>query len=292
MKIVITGSTGFIGAHIANACRAAGHEVVGIDLRATEPHDVNDLGAMTRIFEKERPDAVSHHAGVIEVVKSIEDPEATFRTNVIGTINLLRAAGRTGTVKQFIFPSSYTVYGEPDTLPVDERTPLSPISPYGLSKVIAEDAIRFYGKLYGFRHAIFRYGNVYGPGQDGKGNVGIVAIFADKMRRGERPTIFGDGSKTRDYVHIDDIVRLNMAALGKDADMTLCAGSGRMITDDEAFAEIARHAKYENHPVYVPHREGEVKRIILANAKAKEVFGWQPEVTFETGVERYMTGIA
>ena len=292
MKILVTGSAGFIGGHIRNAYRAMGHEVVGVDLRETEPRDINDEAAMAALFAKEKPDIVNHHAGVIEVVKSIEDPEPTFRTNVMGTVNVLRAAGKAGTVKQFIFPSSYTVYGDPDLLPADERTPLRPISPYGLSKLMAEEAIRFYGKLYGFRHTIFRYGNIYGPGQDGTGNVGIVAIFAEKMRRGERPTIFGDGKKTRDYVHIDDIVRLNMAALGKDTDMTLCAGSARMITDHEAFGEIARHAKYEDLPAYAPHRAGEVRQIMLANMDAKKVLGWQPEVAFEEGVRRYIQGEA
>lgn len=292
MKIVVTGSSGFIGTHIRNAYQAEGHEVIEIDLRGKESRNINDLDAMMAIFDKEKPDIVNHHAGVIEVVKSIEDPEPTFRTNVLGTVNLLRAAGKAGTVKQFIFPSSYTVYGDPVKLPADENTPLLPISPYGLSKLMAEEAIRFYGKLYGFRHAIFRYGNIYGPGQDGTGNVGIVAIFGDKMRRGERPTIFGDGSKTRDYVHIDDIVRLNMAALGKNDDLTVCAGSMRMIADNEAFGEIARHAKYKDLPAYAPHREGEVRRIMLANMDAKKVLGWQPEVTFETGVERYMKGVA
>lgn len=288
MKIAVTGSAGFIGAHIQAAYRALGHDIVEIDLRGKEPRDINDEGAMTALFAKEKPDIVNHHAGVIEVVKSIEDPQPTFRTNVMGTINLLRAAGKAGTVRQFIFPSSYTVYGDPDTLPADERTPLAPISPYGLSKLMAEDAIRFYGKLYGLHHTIFRYGNIYGPGQDGTGNVGIVAIFADKMRRGGRPTIFGDGSKTRDYVHIDDIVRLNVAALENADDVTVCAGSMRMIADDEAFGEIARHANYAERPMYAPHRDGEVRRIMLANAKAKELFGWQPKVAFETGVERYM----
>jgi UDP-glucose 4-epimerase len=157
---------------------------------------------------------------------------------------------------------------------------------------MAEDAIRFYARFYGFRHVIFRYGNVYGPRQDGTGNVGVVAIFAEKMRHGERPVIFGDGTKTRDYVHVADIVRLNVAALRKGGDTTVCAGSMRMIADSEAFAEVARHAAYAETPAYAPHRDGEVRRIMLANAKAKEVFGWQPRMAFETGVRRYMEGNA
>jgi len=288
MKIVVTGSAGFIGSHIADRYRALGHTVVGIDLRGKKPYDINDYGAMEAVFRREKPDIVNHHAGVIEVVKSLAEPDATFRTNVLGTINLLRAAGACASVKRFIFPSSYTIYGDPGRLPANEGTPREPLSPYGLSKTMAESAIRFYARLYGFRYVILRYGNVYGPGQDGTRDVGVVAIFAEKMRRKEQPVIFGNGTKTRDYVHISDIVRLNVAALRKGADTTVCAGSMRMIADDEIFAEIARHAGHKGKPAYAPHRAGEISRIMLANEKAKEIFGWQPKIAFERGIRDYM----
>ncbi len=290
MKIIVTGSAGFIGSHIAAKYRALGHDVIDIDLRAKKARNICDEEAMRRLFLREKPDIVSHHAGVIEVVKSIENPRATFEANVLGTINLLQAAGKAGTVKRFIFPSSYTVYGEPAKLPVDETTAIAPISPYGLSKVMAEEAIRFYGKLYGFAHMIFRYPNIYGPGQDGNGAVGAIAIFAERMRQGKAPVIFGDGSKTRDYVHIDDIVRLNALALRAKASGTFCIGTAREVSDERVFAEVKKHMEFPETPTYMAHRYGEVRNISVSGKEAEAALGFKPRISFETGVRNYLRG--
>ncbi len=288
MKIVVTGSAGFVGSHIAAKYRALGHEVVEVDIRGKKPKDICDARAMEKLFLREKPDIVSHHAGVIEVVKSIADPEPTFRTNVLGTVNLLQAAGMAGTVKRFIFPSSYTVYGEPRKLPVNEVTLIAPISPYGLSKTMAEEAIRFYGNLYGFAHMIFRYPNIYGPGQDGTGAVGAVAIFAELMKRGKAPVIFGDGSKTRDYVHIEDIVRLNALALRTKESGTFCIGTSREMSDLDVFVKIAKHMAFPDSPVHAPHRHGEVRNIAVSGAKAERLLKFAPRISFERGVQEYM----
>src|SRR3989344_5224679 len=208
MKIIVTGSAGFIGSHIADRYRALGHTVVEVDIRSPKnPIDINDAAALTALFKKEKPDIVNHHAAIAEVVKSIRDPLPTFQTNVLGTVNVLMAAGEAGTVKKILFASTGgAIYGEPKKLPADEATPATPLSPYGLSKLLGEEAIAFYSRMFGYAYLIFRYPNVYGPRQNPKGEAGVVAIFAELMKHGVRPTIFGDGTKARDYAYVDDIV--------------------------------------------------------------------------------------
>ena len=290
MKIVVTGDAGFIGSHIADRYRELGHDVKGIDIRNRKSLDITDFPAMRKFFAKEKPDIVNHHAGLIEVVKSLADPDPVMRTNVLGTANLLRAAGACGTVKKFIFPSSYTVYGDAATLPADESTPIAPLSPYGLSKAMAEEAIRFWSRHFGFSHLILRYPNAYGPRQDGTGDIGAIAIFAELMRNGKKPTIFGDGSKTRDYAHIEDIVRANERALKKGKNETVCIGTGRETTDRQIFDAVANHMRFADGPIHALSRPGEVRRIAMSSGKAGEILGWKAKIRLEDGVRRYISG--
>ncbi len=288
MKIIVTGSAGFIASHIADRYRALGHTVIDVDIRHKKPLDINDADAMMKLFMKEKPDIVNHHAAIVEVVKSMREPQATFQTNVWGTLNCLMAAGACGTVKKFIFASTCAVYGDPQKIPLNETHPCAPLSPYGLSKLMAEELIQFYSRMFNFNYTIFRYANVYGPRQNPKGEAGVVAIFADLMRQKIRPTIFGDGTKSRDYVFVDDIIRANAITLRRGKNEIMNLGWGKKITDQNVFNELAKNIGYAETPIYAPHRKGEMKHIALDAKKAHSVIGWKPIITFEKGIEKYI----
>jgi len=298
MKILVTGGAGFIGSHIVDAYINLGYKVVVIDNLSTgfrknlNPKakfykvDIGDLPKIEKIFQKEKPQIVNHHAAIAEVVKSLRDPLPTLNVNVIGTINLLLAAGKIR-VKKFIFSSTGgAIYGQPDKIPADENTPAIPLSPYGLSKLLGEECIKFYAKHYGFDYLIFRYPNVYGPRQNPKGEAGVVAIFSGLMREGKQPTIFGDGSKTRDYVHIDDIVRTNIIGLHKGKNEIFNLGWAKKISDQKIFDTIAKNLNFKKPPIYAPFRHGEVYQIALSAKKARKNLGWQPQISLEEGIKK------
>lgn len=298
MKIIVTGGAGFIGSHVADAYVKTGHNVVVIDNLATgfrknlNPKakfykaDIRDRKKIDEIFEKEKPDIVNHHAAIAEVVKSLRDPLPTLEVNVTGTVNLLLVSGKYG-VKKFIFSSTGgAIYGEPKKIPADENTKPVPLSPYGLSKHLGELIITFYAKTYGLDYCIFRYPNVYGPRQNPKGEAGVVAIFGGLMKSGKCPTIFGDGTKTRDYVYVGDIARANILALRKGRNEIMNLGWGRKVSDRHIFDTVAKQLRFEKQPVYAPYRKGEVYQIAITNVKAEKILGWKPKVKFEEGVKR------
>ncbi|MSR73737.1 MAG: NAD-dependent epimerase/dehydratase family protein [Candidatus Pacebacteria bacterium] len=291
MKILVTGDAGFIASHIADKYRALGHTVISVDNRHKKPIDINDADALTKLFMKEKPDIVNHHAAIIEVTKSVREPIPVFQTNTIGTINMLIAAGACGTVKKFIFSSTAAVYNDPKKIPVPETTTTSPLSPYGLSKLLAEQAIAFYSARFGFDYLIFRYANVYGPRQNPKGEAGVVAIFTDLMKNKKQPTIFGDGSKSRDYVYVEDIVRANALALRKGKNEIINIGWGKTITDKSVFDEIKKNVGFTGEPLYADIRPGEVYKIALESKKAFAVIGWKPTISLAQGVKRHVRAL-
>ena len=178
------------------------------------------------------------------------------------------------------------MYGDPEKLPAHETTTPKPLSPYGLSKLLAEETIRYYSSNNNFSHLVFRYANVYGPRQNPKGEAGVVAIFGALMKKGVSPTIFGDGTKTRDYVHVDDIVRANVLALTKGTNTTINLGWGKEIQDKEIFDTIARATKFKNTPTLAPHRDGELLRASLNATLAHTTIGWKPKVSLKNGIAK------
>ena len=303
MKILVTGGAGFIGSHIVDAYINLGHKVIVIDDFSTgfrknlNPKakfykaDIRDLLKIEKIFQKEKPQIVNHHAAIAEVVKSLRNPLPTINVNVIGTINLLLAAGKIG-VKKFIFSSTGgAIYGQPDKIPADENTPAIPLSPYGLSKLLGEECIKFYAKHYNFDYLIFRYPNVYGPRQNPKGEAGVVAIFSGLIKNNKRPIIFGDGAKTRDYVYIDDIVRANVIGLKRGKNEIFNLGWGKKISDKKIFDTIAKNLNFKKPPIYAPFRKGEVYQIALSANKAKKILNWQPQIKLKEGVRKTLLKI-
>ncbi len=301
MKILITGGAGFIASHVADAYIKAGHKVVVVDNLQTGfrrnlnskakfyKADIRRPGQMEKIFRRERPEIVNHHAAEASVVKSTREPLTTYETNVLGTINLWLAFGKYGRGgnRKFIFASTGgAIYGSPRRLPADEKTPALPDSPYGFSKFLAEEAVRFYSRQNKTPFTILRYANVYGPRQNPKGEAGVVAIFSNLMKRKKTPVIFGDGSKTRDYVYVGDVVRANILALRKGAGETLNIGRGEEISDREIFEAVARATGFRGRPRYAPFRPGEVRCISLDAKLAHRKLGWKPQVNLQTGIRR------
>ncbi|MBI4087752.1 MAG: GDP-mannose 4,6-dehydratase [Candidatus Liptonbacteria bacterium] len=306
MKILITGGAGFIASHVADAYIKSGHKVVVVDNLLTGfrknvnpgakfyKADIQNLRVMEKIFKKERPEVVNHHAAIAEVVKSLRNPIPTMETNVIGTTNLLVAFGKyaRGKKKRFLFSSTGgAIYGEPKKIPADENTPAVPLSPYGLSKLLGEEIIKFYARQYGFEYLIFRYPNVYGPRQNPKGEAGVIAIFGWLMKNGKKPTIFGDGTKARDYMHVGDIVRGNVAALRRGKNEIVNLGWGKKVTDRMIFDAIAKNVGFEGGPRYAPYRKGEVYQIAIDARKAKRILGWKPKITFTEGIKRTVASL-
>ncbi len=305
-KILITGGAGFIASHIADCYIKAGHSVSIIDNLATGftknvpsgakfyKADIRNLDQIENIFKKAKPEVVSHHAAIAEVVKSLKNPLPTLEVNVLGTTNILLAFGKygKGSRRKFIFSSTGgAIYGEPKKIPADEQTPPIPLSPYGLSKFLGEEVIKFYARQYGFDYIIFRYPNVYGPRQNPKGEAGVVAIFGGLMKAGVRPTIFGDGTKARDYTHVADIARANEIALAKGKNEIINIGWGKKVTDDMIFNAIAKEIKFEGKPIYAPYRKGEVYQIALDARKAKKILGWEPQIKLREGIRKTLAEI-
>lgn len=307
MKIIVTGGAGFIASHITDEYIKAGHRVAVIDdlskgsRKNLNPKarfykaDITNLALMEKIFKKERPEMVNHHAAIAEVVRSVRDPIPTLTTNVLGTANLLLAFGhhgRGGTRRKFIFSSTGgAMYGDPKRIPVDETATPDPLSPYGLSKKLAEETIRFYAGQFGFKYFIFRYSNVFGPRQNPHGEAGIVAIFGALMKAGKTPTIFGDGSKARDYVYVGDVAAANLAALRHGNDVTVNIGTGKVVSDRQMFEAIAEAMHFEGAPTYAPYRPGEIYRISLDARKAQKLLHWKPKTELREGVREAVRNI-
>ena len=300
MKIIVTGGAGFIGSHIVDAYLAKGHEVVIIDdmshgfMKNVKPGtklyklDIQKLDDMRRVMRNEKPDVINHQAAIAEVVESVRNPVPTLNVNVQGTINLLVAGGEIG-VKRFIFASTGgAIYGEASRYPIKETVEPAPLSPYGLSKQLAEEAIRYYSRIYGFKHVIFRYPNVFGPRQDPNGEAGVVAIFSKILNNKQTATIYGDGTKTRDYVYVEDIARASVIGLRRGNDQTINLGWGKEISDQTVFDTIASHFPQAPAAQHKDVRDGEVVRSSLNAALAKKVLNWKPQYSFTDGVAEYI----
>jgi UDP-glucose 4-epimerase len=222
----------------------------------------------------------------MDVRRSVADPVFDARVNILGTIGLLEAARQAG-VRKFLFVSSGgAVYGEQETFPAPESHPTWPVSPYGVSKRSGELYAHFFSAEYGLPFVAFRYANVYGPRQDPHGEAGVVAIFSGRMLRGEPVTINGDGEQTRDYVYVEDVARMSRLALETAATGPVNVGTG-IETDVNTLAERLRAAAGSRSVLsHGPAKSGEQRRSVVDCGRAREVFGWRPEVSLDEGLRR------
>jgi len=223
-----------------------------------------------------------HLAAQVDVRVSIQRPEHDAQVNVLGTVNVLEAARRHGT--QVVFASTGgAIYGECEG-PASEDAPREPLSPYGVSKLAAEEYVAAYSRLYDSGHVSIRYGNVYGPRQDPHGEAGVVAIFLGRLAGGERPRIFGDGRQTRDYVYAGDVARATLAAVGKRGVFNV--GTGIETSVLELYELCRKVAGSELEADHAEARLGELQRSVLDVTRAERELGWRPEVGLEDGLQR------
>ncbi len=297
MKILVTGGAGFIGSHIVDRLVQEGYGVVVADNLSTgKRRNVNraarfyrtDIGSwwLERVFRRERPAVVCHHAAQMDVRRSVQDPKFDAETNILGTLNVLRNAIKYG-VRKFIFASSGgAVYGEPEKLPVSESHPARPGSPYGISKAVGDEYLRYFRDADGLEYVSLRYANVYGPRQDPYGEAGVVAIFTQKMLHGEQPIINGNGRQTRDFVFVDDVVEANIAALNKEAHGIYNVGTGQETTINELFGILAGLINPSVREVHGPAKKGEQLRIALDSSRLHRELDWEPKIALKDGLAR------
>ncbi len=299
MKALVTGGAGFIASHVVDAYLAEGLEVVVVDdlSRGSRDNlpararfyqaDIRNRSALEEIFQKEKPEAVNHHAAQIDVRKAVSDPVFDAESNILASIHLLELAVK-HKVKRFVYASTGgAIYGEPNTLPAKEDTPPLPVAPYGVSKHAVENYLFTYNFLYGLPYVVLRYANVYGPRQSSKGEAGVVAIFCEQMLQNMTPTIYGDGKKTRDYVEVSDVAQANVKALTLGEGEIFNIASGAPTTDYEIFTAVREALGIPPfEPAYAPKRAGEVNHIFLDVNKARTGLHWQPKIALRQGIKR------
>jgi len=297
MKILVTGGAGFIGSHVADTFINAGHDVVIIDNLITgREENINPQATFYKmdirdkevieVFEKEKIDVVDHHAAQMDVRRSVDDPIYDAQNNILGMINLLQASAKNG-VKKFIFISSGgAIYGEQDYFPADEKHPLRPLSPYGITKLTGEKYLHFYYHTYGLNHVILRYANVYGPRQSPHGEAGVVAIFTTKLLAKDQPVINGDGTQTRDYVFVGDVVQANLRALAFNNNDYFNIGTGIEADVNEIFHQLNDLTDGQVEESHGPAKPGEQLRSVLNYQKAKDILNWSPQVSLTNGLKK------
>lgn len=296
MRILVTGGAGFIGSHLGDRLIAEGHEVCVVDNLSTgKKKNVNRKAdfyrldilspKVERVFKKFRPEILSHHAAQMDVRRSVADPGYDAQVNILGFLNLLEAALRYGTKRVLFASTGGAIYGEQECFPASETHPTRPESPYGISKLASEHYLYYYRKAYGISYSNLRYSNVYGPRQDPHGEAGVVAIFAQRLLKGEQPTINGTGMQTRDYVFVEDVVEANMAVLNSGMDGTYNVGTGQETTVNQLFHHLRAVTGSQSKEVHGPERKGEQFRSCLDCGKIHKALDWEPRVSLPEGLK-------
>jgi len=255
--------------------------------------DIRERAALEELAGRERPEVVFHLAAQIDVRKSIADPAFDASINVGGTANVLEAA-RVAEAQRFVFVSTGgAIYGEGEgkRLPLGEDSPVEPFSAYGQSKFAAEGYLGLYERLYGMSTIALRLGNVYGPRQDPLGEAGVIAIFCGKLREGGRPTVFGDGKQTRDYIYVGDVVAAALAAAESEVTGPVNIGTGIETDVLELARALGELAGVEFEPELAPPRPGEVQRISVDPARAERELGWKATVGLADGLRLTLNSI-
>jgi UDP-glucose 4-epimerase len=303
VRTLVTGAAGFIGSTLVDRLLADGHHVVGVDDLSSGRSE--NLGQAERsddfefvkadiveadligLLEDVKPEVVFHLAAQISVSRSVTEPVFDSSVNVVGTVRLAEAARRANVRKVVHTSSGGSIYGVPPAYPTDETNPLDPASPYAASKVCGEVYFGMFRNLYGLDCSHIAPANVYGPRQDPHGEAGVVAIFSRALLAGRPTKIFGDGSDTRDYVFVDDVVDAFVRASGEaGGGQRFNVGTGVETSTRQLHSEIAKAAGTPDEPEFHPPRLGDVRRSCLDNSRAGSVLGWRPTVALSDGVAR------
>ena len=295
--ILVTGGAGFIGSHVADAFLARGWRVSILDdlstgNRANIPAgaqffeaDLRDAAAMS-LLDELRPDVVCHHAAQIDVRISVRDPAGDAESNIVASLRLLQKAQEIG-VKHFVFASTGgAIYGEPLEVPQTESHPQKPLSPYGCAKLAVEHYLDYYREVQGMPTLALRYANVYGPRQSAHGEAGVVAIFANKLLRGEQVTINGTGEQTRDYVYVGDVVAANVAGVERALTGAYNVGTGIETTVNELYARMTEILGITTPAHHGPAKVGEQVRSVLDGTRLRSVAQLAEPVAFRDGLTK------
>lgn len=297
MKVLVTGGAGFIGSHIVDILIDEGHEIVIVDdLSSGNEKNINKKARfhkldiqdpkLDNIFQQECPDYVIHQAAQIDVRRSVSDPLFDAKVNVLGSINIFQNCIKYNVKKVSFASSGGAIYGEQDIFPAPENHPLRPISPYGISKLVAEHYLYYYKTVFGLNYAVLRYANVFGPRQDAHGEAGVVAIFIQKMLNGEQPTINGDGEQTRDFVYVEDVARANILALQNTSENIFNIGTGKETSVNQIYNYLKIIINPSVEKKHAPAKKGEQLRSVLNCKKAKDVLQWEPQISLYEGLKK------
>jgi UDP-glucose 4-epimerase len=309
MDCLVTGGAGFIGSNLVDALIDRGDRVTVIDNlstgkrdnlagaleRGAELHeiDVHDAVAVANVFDRTRPELVFHLAAQIDVRYSVANPAGDATANVLGTIAVLASALSVGTRRVVNTSTGGGLYGDAGVLPTPEDHPIRPLAPYGQGKYAAEGYCELYTRLHGLPTVSLRYGNVYGPRQDVHGEAGVVAIFCGHLIEGRRPTVFGDGRQTRDWVDVSDVVRANLIASESDLTGPINIGHGQetsVLDLLEALNDVSDRGRLAE-PEFAPERPGEVRRSCLDVRRANSELRWEPQVDLREGLRTILAGL-
>ena len=309
MKAIVTGGAGFIGSNLVDVLVERGDEVTVLDDVSTGRRenlagalergarliecDIRDAERMISLVGEAEPEVVFHLAAQIDVRVSTARPAFDTEVNVLGTVNMLEAARAAG-ARRFVYTSTGgAIYGEADQVPTPEDAPINPEAPYGQAKYAGEGYCALYRRLHGLSTLSVRLGNVYGPRQDPLGEAGVIAIFCGKLLGGGRPTVFGDGKQTRDYIYVRDVVEAITTAAAGDAHGSFNVGRGVATSVLDLVAalrglgdDLGLRTDGAFEPEFAPPRAGEVQRSTLDPTKARDVLGFEAAVDVPDGLRR------
>lgn len=314
MRVLVTGAAGFIGSHLVDRLLGEGEEVLGFDDlssgKMSNLHDAREgrlgkftfqrgditSGLLAEVIKRNKAEVIFHLAAQVDVRKSVSDPIHDAMINIVGTINLLQAASDAGARKVVFTSSGGCIYGEPDEdrLPVTEDQVFLPAampeSPYGVSKKVVLDYLRYYAAVKDLDYTALALANVYGPRQEPASEVGlegqVVAIFCRKMLSNRPCTIYGDGTQTRDFVYVDDVVSAFMAARERGSQELINVGSGAELSVNELYSKLTELIPTRFEPVHAAARPGELQRIYVDPSKARDELGWAPSTDLEEGLKQ------
>jgi UDP-glucose 4-epimerase len=304
MRVLVTGGAGFIGSTLVDRLLAEGYDVdVVDDLSSGSLGNLSDAraqrqqkmtfqrldvrsDAMRELILHRKPEVIYHLAAQADVRVSVANPMLDAEVNILGSLNVCQGAVAAGTRKVVFAGSGGTLYGDPEEIPVREGHPQHPLSPYGVSKKAVGDYLHYFREIQGLDSTVLALANVYGPRQDPHGEAGVVAIFAGKLLAKERATVFGDGSQTRDFVFVEDVVDAFVKAADAGSGLTCNIGTGIETSVQGLYDAMARIAGFPEPPRYAPARAGELARNALDPGRAATPLGWTPPFDMDAGLAR------
>ena len=298
MNILITGGAGFIGSHIADACLEEGHQVIIIDNLSTGRKEwVNEQTYLYQgdiclrevwddVFQDHEIDIIIHQAAHIDLRQSLEDPVYDAQVNIQGSLLVFDYAHRYQVKKVIMASTGGAMYGDTDIIPTSESHLAQPLSPYGITKLTMERYAQVYAREFTLPFVVLRYANVYGPRQNAHGDAGVIAIFTQRLLTGEPCFINGEGTNTRDYVYVDDVVQANIGAMNNDVQGIFNVGTGKETSVQRIFDLLKEYTGSDQSCQYRPLHQQEQQRSCLDSQALREAGGWYPQVDLEEGLEK------